>query len=90
VVVNSLAQLGFYNGRLLLIAILEVASVVLFLIPRTRSLGLLLVSAYLGGAIAAHLGHGEPIAPPAIVLSLVWIATAVREPRGFWSFTVTS
>ena len=46
---------------------LEIVSAVLFLISFTRSLGLLLVSSFLGGAIATHLPHGQPIYQPAFV-----------------------
>jgi DoxX-like protein len=85
-VVGPLARIGFYGDRLLFIAILEIGSALLFLLPRTRSLGLLLVSSYLGGAIAAHVGHGESIVPPALILALAWIGAAVRDPQTFWSF----
>ncbi len=84
-VVKWLAPLGFYGDRLLFIASLELVSAVLFFAPRTRAIGLLLVSSYLGGAIAAHLGHGDLIVQPAIILALCWIATAVRNPEAFWS-----
>ncbi len=47
------------EGRLILIAIGELTTALLFLIPRTSSLGILLISAYLGGAIATHLEHDE-------------------------------
>jgi len=63
---------GFDSPRLMLIAMLEADGAILFMIPRTRALGLLLVSAYLGGAIATHLGHSQSpeAASPAFVLAL--------------------
>lgn len=87
VVAGQLAKLGFFGDRLTFIAILELVSAGLFLLPRTRSLGLLLVSSYLGGAIAAHVSHGESILQPSFVLVLFWIAIAVRHPESFWSFS---
>src|SRR5215470_15761487 len=60
-VVNQLAAIGFDGGRLMIIATLEFCSAALYLVPRTRSIGLPLISSYLGGAIAAHLGHREPV-----------------------------
>lgn len=84
-VVKQLAQLGFFGDRLLFIAFAEIVSAVLFLVPRTRAFGLLLVSSFLGGAIATHMGHGESIAQPAVVLTLAWIATAIRNPEAVWS-----
>jgi len=43
-VVNQLGAMGFTGNRLMFIAVLEMVSAVLFLIPLTRSGGLLLVS----------------------------------------------
>ncbi len=55
--VAYLRYLGFENGTLYFVAILELITSVLFLMRSTRSLGLLLVWGYLGGAIAAHIGN---------------------------------
>ena len=84
-VAGPLAKLGFFGDRLLFIAVAELVSAVLFVVPRTRALGLMLVSSYLGGAIAAHMSHGEAIFQPAFILALFWTATAVRNPEAFWS-----
>src|SRR5262249_16461221 len=84
-VVKQLAAIGFDGGRLMIIATLEVFSAAMFLIPRTRSIGLLLISSYMGGAIAAHLGHREPVYQPAFVLALVWIGAYLRHPEVLWS-----
>ena len=89
-IVSHFAMLGFEGSKLLLIAGLEVASAILFALPRTRALGLLLVSAYLGGAIATHLGRNEPPFQPAFVLALFWLATLLRHPEVLWSFKQTS
>lgn len=84
-VVAQLSADGFGGARLTFIAILEVASALLFLVPATRSLGLLLVSAFMGGAIATHLGHGQPFFQPAIFLFLVWLGAWLRHPLVLWS-----
>jgi len=70
-----------------LIAGLELASAVLFAIARTRAFGLLLVSAYPGRAVAAHVGHNQPPFQPAFVFALIWIAASLRHPETLWSFT---
>ena len=77
--VTQLAALGFDGPRLMIVAVLGLASATLFLVPKTRPFGLLLVSAYLGGAIAAHLGHGQYPAPPAAFLALIWIGTWLKK-----------
>ena len=82
----QMAALGFDGGRLIFIAALESLSAILFLVPRTRAFGLLMVSAYMGGAIATHVGHGQSIARPAVVLALFWIASWLRHPQILWSF----
>jgi hypothetical protein len=55
----------------MVVAVLELASAVVFMVPKTRPFGWLLVSAYLGGAIAAQLEHGLPPEPPAAFLALI-------------------
>jgi len=79
-VVTQFGAMGFTDNRLMFIAVLEIISAILFLIPRTRSAGLLLISSYMGGAIATHLQHGESIIPPSIVLLLMWLGMWLRHP----------
>ena len=61
-------------------------STILFIIPATFSLGVLLLSSYLGGAIATHMQHGSSITGPARLLTLVWIAYYLRNPDMFKKF----
>ena len=74
------------TDHLTLIGIGEIVSALLFLIPRTNSLGLLLLSAYMGGAIATHMQNGEPYILPSIVLLLIWVAGYLRHPEVLQSF----
>lgn len=78
-VAEQMALVGFAGGRLTFIAALEIASAFLFAYPRTRFFGLLMVSAYLGGAISAHVGHGQIGWQPAVVLGLVWLSAWLRR-----------
>ena len=84
-VVSELGAMGFVGSKLIFIAILEIVSALLFLIPFTRSAGLLLVSSFLGGAIATHLQHDQSIAQPSFILFLVWLGTWLRHRRMLWS-----
>jgi hypothetical protein len=86
-VLEQFRAIGYEGSGLTFIAILEAVCAMLFLIPRTRSLGLPLVSAYLGGAIAAHLGHGQQLAAvrPAIFLGVLWLGAWLRHPQILWS-----
>lgn len=86
-IVSNLAAVGITDNKLVFVATLEALSALLFLIARTRSAGLLLVSAFLGGAIATHLQHSESIAQPSIVLGLSWLAVWLQyREELMWSF----
>jgi len=89
-VVEQLGAMGFSGNKLLFIAVLEILSAILFLIPFTRSAGLLLVSSYLGGAIATHLQHDQPIIQPAFVLLFIWVGVLVRHREVLWSFRLSA
>jgi len=80
-VAAKLAVLGFGGSKLLLIAGLELASAILLAFPRTRAFGLLLVSAYLGGAVAVHVAHDQLPFQPVFVLALIWIGISLRHPE---------
>jgi hypothetical protein len=54
---------------------------------QTSSLGVLLLSAHMGGAIATHMEHGEIFIPQAVMLLVVWIANYLRNPEMLSSFT---
>ena len=58
------ATFGLDASTMQMIGVVELISVILFLIPRTGVLGTLLLAAYMGGAIATHLEHGQPIVIP--------------------------
>jgi hypothetical protein len=87
-VVHQMATMGFTGGRYALVAILELVSAGLFLYPRSRSFGLLLLSAFLGGAICAHVQMAEmpKAGGPAILLTLAWSGTWLRHPELLWSW----
>lgn len=63
------------------LGLLEAASVLLFLFPRTGVLGTLLLSSYLGGAIATHLQHQQGILFPMGIEAFVWITAIIRFPE---------
>jgi DoxX-like family len=89
-VVNELGAMGFDGERLTMIAVTEIASALLFLFPFTRSIGLLLVSAYMGGAIATHVQHGQPFIQPAMIMAIIWTGAWLRHPQVLWSMNQAS
>ena len=77
---EQMAQMKLADWRII-IAIGEIVSALLFLIAKTNKLGTVLLSSYLGGAIIIHMTGGLPITMPAVILILVWITGALRNPE---------
>lgn len=84
-VVTEFGNMGFDGNKLMLIAGLEIISGALLLVRAARSGGLVMVSAYMGGAIATHLQHNQSPAGPAFILALIWIGISLRHPEVLWS-----
>jgi DoxX-like family len=64
-----------------ILGLIELISVLLFILPRTGILGTLLLTAYMGGAIATHLTHGISIIGPAAIQAFIWIVAVIRFPE---------
>jgi uncharacterized membrane protein YphA (DoxX/SURF4 family) len=75
------------KDELIMIGIGEFVSALLFFIPRTHSLGVLLLSAYMGGAIVTHMQNDEPYIVQSIFLVLIWVAAYLRHPQLLQSFS---
>jgi len=75
-----MSQMHLGDWRII-IAIGEIVSALLFLVPKTNKLGTLLLSAYMGGAIIIHMTGGMSIVLPSVVLILVWITGILRNPE---------
>ena len=69
--------LGFPATVIFGIGLLEIACVLLYAIPRTA----VLLTGYLGGAIAAHVRVGDAFISPLIGGGLVWLGIYVRDAR---------
>jgi DoxX-like protein len=82
---EMMGKLGWDTGLILKIGIIEVALAILILIPRVAFLATVLLTAYLGGAVATHVRIGDMFYFPIIVGVLAWIALGLRDPRVFAS-----
>ncbi len=81
---DYMGSMGYTDGTYFLIAGLEFASAVLFLLRRTRRLGLVLVSAYFGGAMSAHLATHPPVTDgPGLYFLTTHPYVAVLVPGAF-------
>ena len=83
-VVEAFGQLGWPVALAGTVGLLAIACTLLYAIPRTAPLGALLLTGYLGGAIATQVRIGAPafsIAFPLIVAALVWGGLFLRDER---------
>ena len=82
---ETMAHLGWPAGYAFMIGLIELACVVLYLIPRTSLLGAALTMALLGGAMATQIRAGSPLFSHVlfgIYLGLfMWGGLWLRDPR---------
>jgi DoxX-like family len=76
------ASFGYPPGALVPIGLAEIACAILFAIPRTSILGAVLVTGYLGGAVATHVRASDAMfVAPAILGAVAWLGLYLRDPR---------
>jgi hypothetical protein len=83
-VVKATVELGYPESVILWLGIVLLASTVLYLIPRTAVLGAILLTGYLGGAVASHVRLEQglfPISFPVIFGALLWGGLFLRDVR---------
>jgi DoxX-like family len=80
-IVEGTTALGYPESVIVGIGIAALCSAVLFAIPRTSIVGAILLTAYLGGAVASHVRAGEPFFAAVIFAVVMWIGLLLREPR---------
>jgi len=79
-VLEGWAKSGYPMGSLLPLGIVEILCVVIYLVPRTAILGAILMTGYLGGAVATHVRAGEPFVIPIVVGVVAWLGLWLRDP----------
>jgi hypothetical protein len=83
-VVEATVKLGYAESILLGLGIVLITCTVLYLIPRTSVLGAILLTGYLGGAVATHVRAGEgwfPVLFPVFFAILLWGGIYLRDER---------
>jgi len=80
-VTTGWSHLGWELVPVMLVATLEIGSLLLYLFPKTAMLGAILLTGYLGGAIGAHLRVEESVVFPAVLGMLIWGALYLRDAR---------
>jgi hypothetical protein len=79
--VQGIAHLGLPESMMVPLAILEIACVVIYLIPATSVLGAILLAGYVGGAICTHWRVGDPVYGHIVLGLLIWLGLYLRESR---------
>ena len=79
--VKGFDKLGWPVSVALGLGIVELVCTALYAIPRTSVLGAILLTGYLGGAVATHVRIGDPFIAPIILGVLVWLGLFWRDAR---------
>ena len=83
-VIEATVKLGYSESVITPLGILLIACTVLYLIPRTAVLGAILLTGYLGGAVATHVRAADGIFPVAFAVTfgaLLWLGLYLRDAR---------
>jgi hypothetical protein len=85
VVIEGTLQLGYPESVIVGIGVVLLVCTLLYAIPRTSVLGAILLTGYLGGAVATHVRISNPLFShvlfPVYVGVLIWGGLYLREER---------
>jgi DoxX-like protein len=83
--VEGTTALGYPATAVRGIGIIELICLILYVVPRTSVFGAILLTGYLGGAIATHVRVGSPLLThtlfPIYVALLIWGGLFLRDDR---------
>jgi hypothetical protein len=83
-VVERTRALGYSESTIVPLGVVLLVCTGLYVFPRTAVLGAILLTGYLGGAVATHLHHQDSafeILFPAIFGALLWGGLVLRDQR---------
>lgn len=79
---ENLAKMGYEASVLPPIGLAAFVGSVLYLIPRTAKLGAIVLTGYLGGAVATHVRAHDPVWPAPLTVGIVlWLGLWLRDER---------
>ncbi|MBW3466916.1 DoxX family protein [Arthrospiribacter ruber] len=83
-VIEATTQLGYRENSILSIGIILIIITILYLFPRTSFLGAILLTGFLGGAVATHFRIDNPLFShqlfPVYLGIFIWLGVALRHP----------
>lgn len=74
-------KFGYAESAALGIGVVELLCVLLFAIPRTAVLGAILITGYLGGAVATHVRVNDNFVAPLLLGVVAWAGLYLRDAR---------
>lgn len=84
-VIDGTLQLGYPRDVVFTLGVILLTCVAAYVVPRTSVLGALLLTAYLGGAVATHVRVENPLFShvlfPTYVAALLWGGLILRDAR---------
>lgn len=84
-VAESMGQLGWSASQAPLVGVIEFVCLAIYLIPRTSVLGAVLLTGYLGGAVATHVRVEHPLFShtlfPIYLAVFIWAGLVLRDRR---------
>jgi hypothetical protein len=85
VVIDGTVSLGYSERVIIPLGIVLLVSTLLYAIPWTTVLGAILLTGYLGGAVATHVHHGDSlfghILFPTYLGVMIWLGLVLRDSR---------
>jgi DoxX-like family len=83
--IDATAQLGYPESVIVTLGVIEIVCLIVYVIPRTSVLGVVLWTGFLGGAVASQLRVGNPLFShtlfPIYIAALLWIGLGLRDHR---------
>jgi hypothetical protein len=79
--IEGFGHLGWPTNLAIPLGVIELACTILYLFPRTAVLGAILLTGYLGGAIATTVRVGDGFVPALIMGILLWGGLYLRDLR---------
>jgi len=80
-VIEGFGKYGWAQSLLMPIGILEIICVLLYFTPPVAVLGAILLTGYIGGAIATDLRVGNPVYAQSIIGVVAWGGLYLRDAR---------
>lgn len=79
--VEGFEKIGWPTSAAVPLGVAEIVSTLLYLFPRTAAIGAILLTGYMGGAIATHARIHEPFVAQCLIGVVLWLGLFLREPR---------